>query len=65
MLKTITTKDEAKALTREDLYSDMEDFHTTKYNYDRKSPMPQVTAEDAGAAALTAGKTIVQGDPPV
>ena len=42
---------EAKALTREDLYSDMEDFKTTKYNYQRKSPMPQVTAEDAAAGA--------------
>jgi hypothetical protein len=41
---------EAKALTREDLYSDMEDFNTTKYNYDRKSPMPQVDATDLGGS---------------
>jgi hypothetical protein len=40
---------EAKALTREDLYSDAEDYKTTKYTYERKSPMPQVTAEEVGS----------------
>ena len=48
------TFNEAKALTREDLYVDENDFHTTRYSYDRKHPMPPVTAEDAAAAGAGA-----------
>ena len=39
---------EAKALTREDLYVDENDYNTTQYKYERKSPMPQVTVNLPG-----------------